>query len=824
MTRQRSFLAALIPLLLYFLLVASGARTTSLTVDEGLHIASGYTILRTGDYRLVEEHPPAIKMWLAAPLIPLRDLVNPTRLPAWDEAAHPTTESLPLLHMAQKLLYPSQPTDRWLFPARAMEALLGVLLLATIARWANDLWGTRGAVIATLFTALDPNLLAHGSVAGTDLGATALIVLALFVARRFLIHPTFRRATLTGIVLGIALTAKLTTALLGPVLTIAGLVYLVQKHGKARQHLFRLGLFVIGLTFLTFWAIYGFQVGSLPGLPFPVPAAAHATPILRLAEHSTDGHQAFLLGENSMRGWWWYFPVAFVLKTPLPLIILIAWGLLRFAFHVSRHPSFVVPHLTNHLVFWLFPLFYVVSSLLSPLNIGYRHLLPVLPFLYIGIGSIGSKKYEVRSTKLVYLEPRIQQPVVRFTFYVLVAWHTISTLALAPNYLTFFNELAGGPKNGWRFLADSNTDWGQGYKALARFQDENQTGNVQLSAFVFYDPALYGVDYDPLTPLRGDTPAIFPSRFAPSPGDYVISATPLDGIPLADPEMYDWFRWRAPNAQIANALHFYHVAEEETTVDWVAQCIKPTPPLDDRAIAEGFGNENIRRVDFDCSQSWIIPEGNQTPGRYVLHGALLPDTLKARLHLEPPPINDPMIAQHLNDTTITYRQCAYRTEPAFAIYMTTPGNIKAPTVALWTAPAETPPQALTTLPQHEGSIAFDGPLTFIGAQSTLDAQTRTVETWWRVTGDAPARPLSVMGHLLTESGEVKSIADGLGVPAIFWQQGDIVIQRHTFPLSETEHNQLYFLRTGVYWLDDGSRWRMTSTDADAIFVTLKTTP
>lgn len=814
MTRSRAYTAAVIPLLLYFLLATHAARATSLTVDEGLHIASGYTILRTGDYRLVEEHPPAIKLWLAAPLLPLYDLADPATLPAWDEAAHPTTESLPLLHMAQQLLYPSRPVERWLVPARAMEALLGVLLLATITRWAADLWGTRGALGAALFAALDPNLLAHGAVAGTDLGATTLIVLALYAAQRFLARPSLRRAALTGIVLGAALTAKLTAALLGPVLAVAGLVRLFQSHGHARKRLFRLGLLVIGLTSLAFWAVYGFQTGSVPGVPFPVPAAAHATPVLRLAEHSAGGHQAFLFGENSMRGWWWYFPAAFALKTPLPALILVVWLCLRFTFHVSRFRAGAFGRRFHNVPLWLFPLLYIVASLLSPLNIGYRHLLPVLPFLYIGIGAMGRRKYEVRNKRLAH-------HVSRFTFYALGTWLAAGTLALTPHYLTFFNEIAGGPRNGWRFLADSNTDWGQGYAALARFQETQHIDSVQLSAFIFYDPAIYGVNYTPLTPLRGDTPAIFPARFAPPPGDYAISTTPLDGIPLADPEMYDWFRWRAPDAQIANALHYYHVTAAETTIDWIAQCTHPTPPLDAAASAEGFGSDDIRRVDFDCTQSWIIPAGGQTPGRYVIHGALLEDTYKSRLHMEPPSLHDPVIAHHLGQTRISYRQRAYHNEPAFAIYTAVPEKVTMPTITAWAAPAATSPDALATRLPREGSIALDGPLAFIGAESTRDAETLTVETWWRVTGTPTGRPLSVMGHLLDATGEVTGIADGLGVPAAAWQPGDIIIQRHAFPLpADGNRRRNIFLRTGVYWLDDGSRWHITTSQADALFIAL----
>ena len=79
--------------------VGSAART-SMTIDEGLHITSGYTILRTGDYRLVEEHPPLVKLLQAVPLLPVPDLAEPTTLPEW-ESDIAATDSVRLVRATQ---------------------------------------------------------------------------------------------------------------------------------------------------------------------------------------------------------------------------------------------------------------------------------------------------------------------------------------------------------------------------------------------------------------------------------------------------------------------------------------------------------------------------------------------------------------------------------------------------------------------------------------------------------------------------------------------------------------------------------------------------
>ncbi|MGC9399128.1 MAG: phospholipid carrier-dependent glycosyltransferase [Anaerolineae bacterium] len=803
--------AALLLMLVFFAQALTAAEQLSMTIDEGLHVTSGYTILRTGDYRLVEEHPPLVKMWAALPLLPITDLPDPRALPPWNAAAAPTTDSLPLIEMTRQLLYPYRPLDRVIVPPRVMIALLGVLLGAVVYRWASDLRAPLRGLLALLLLVFDPNLLAHASVTGTDLGAACFITLALFCLHRALRRPNLARLTLTGIALGLAQGAKLSALLLLPIVALLLMLFCVRARCGSRGYLeVRALILVFALLAVTLWALYGFEVVRLFDWPLPLPAGHHAIPWLRLREHMVAGHEAFLLGTHSSDGWWFYFPLVFLLKTPLPTLILVAWASARLSQRILKQPSRVLRRVPETLTLALFPLLYILTSLTSRLNIGYRHLLPVLPFLYIGMGVCAPWRGRL------FHEARIRQHAAKIMLLILVVWQIGSSLTVAPHYLTFFNEIAGGPKNGWRYLADSNTDWGQGYKGLARFQRVQGIGKVQLSAFIFYDPALYGVVYEPLTPYGGDTPPVFPSRFAPPAGDYVISATTLDGIPLVDPEMYDWFRWREPDAKIANALFYYKVRPEETETHWVAQCVTPTAPLDAEDIAFGFGRDDLRQITFDCTQSWILP---QPPGHYALHGALLGDAWAARLHYRPPQAESSFVTEHLERTDIIYRQRRYGALPAFALYrMTTvPGS---PTQQrVWAAPAGTPPGALKGVSSQRAPVALDGPLTFLGVYLSESSEALEVETWWRVEEGAVGRPLSIMAHLLDVDGQTLGVADGLGVPPEQWRTGDVVVQRHRFPVQDEPP---LILRTGAYWLDDGQRWPVQNVaGADALFVPLQ---
>lgn len=774
--RARPLISAIPLLLLFWLLTLYAARSTSMTVDEGLHIASGYSILRTGDYRLVEEHPPLAKMWAALPLLFVPGLPDPRQFPAWDEALIQPEESLPLLMMAQKIVAAYTPVDRLVLPARAMIALLGLLLAAVVYRWAADLWGIRGGLLALLLLSLDPNILAHSAVVATDIGAAAMATLTLFLFARWLRQPRTGRLIPAGIALGLALGTKTSAILLLPIAALLGFIASPRQGKKGRAIPDLAGL--LGIAALTLWALYGFEVGHLPGVPIPVPAVSHTIPWLRLQRHLADGHPAFLMGENRLYGWWYYFPVAFALKTPLPTLLLLALSAITIIASGIRQPL-RWKHLIRR---WgplvLFPSIYGFGSLFSALNIGYRHLLPVLPFCFILAG------------RLAVLPSRF--PPLRFALYFLLAWLTLGTLRIAPHYLAFFNEIAGGPDNGWRYLADSNTDWGQGYKDLARFQRERGLKRVYLSAFIpSYDPAIYGVVYEPLTPMWGTTPPVFPSRFSPPPGDYVISATTLDGIPLVDPEMYDWFRKREPDARIAHVLFYYHVPPQEPPPRWVAQCTVPVAPLPPEVIAEGFGRDNLRLAEWDCTQAWLYPEGGNSAGWYVFY--------------RDPATETPFIRSHLALARLSYEQKRRGSTPPFRMYE-------------WPADTALPiPSSQPEIPPGESSpIPLNGPLTFLGATAFSEKDALNVETWWQVTQGPITRPLSIMGHLLAPDGEMIGQDDGLGVPPVVWQPGDVIVQRHRFPLVSPGTEVL--LRTGAYWLDTMERWPLAGTPEGDVIV------
>jgi hypothetical protein len=891
-----SLLFSLLALIL-FAQLSTHARASSLTFDEGPHIAAGYAYLRTGDLRLqpVHIHPPLANIMAAAPLLLQPDLPDPRRIDGWEIASLSAVTDA----VVWQYLYPA----RIALAARLPIIWMTLLLAAVVCRWAADLWGPRGGLLALFLLAFDPNIVAHGSLVTTDMAVTLWGTAALFLTARALRRPRRGYAVGVGIALGLALASKVSALSLIPALLVLALLAPV----RPRQRL-TAALGGLALAALTLWAVYRFEVRAVPAFSLPLPAATHLEIYRSLQEHYHLGHPAFLLGQNSDHGWWYYFPVAFALKAPLPTILLalaalvgkslpqraqegihktfvsfvsfvatillapaalvgkslpqraqegihktfvsfvsfvatillapaalvgkslpqraqegihktfvsfvsfVATILLAPAALVGKslpqraqegiHKTFVsfvsfvatillapaalvgksLPQRAQegiHKTFvsfvsfvdvrrWaplaVFPLVYLAPIPFSSVNIGYRHLLPILPFLFIFAGRLLARREEKRG---VGVDGSAAHPkplyLLRLAGYALLAWLALGTLRVAPNYLAFFNELAGGPAGGYRYLVDSNLDWGQNLWQLRDWMRESGVGWVFYAHYSPARPEVYGVSVDFLPPDPRSVPF---TPLDPTPGVYAIGATVLQGVYTQDVNTYAWFRARPPLARLGHALFLYRV-EPRPAPRWAAICTDAAAVLSPDALRAGLGRPDLRVVLVDCSQTQVF----LAPGP--------PGVLALPAETEPPP------GAALD---VLARQADGR--PLYNLYR------------LETTPA----------PEHPLAATLDGPLDFVGYSIfRIPAPPDVgVEMWtfWRVK-ERPARPLSLMGHLLGPDGVPVAVADGMGFPPEFWQPGDLILQRHRFSVPEKALLGEYTPATGAYWLDTMERWRVT---------------
>ena len=749
----------------------------SLTADEPVYIGAGYAFLQSGDPRLAPsaQHPPLMQELVALPLL-LQPGPQVSTLKGWDTAE--------MVHYAPAFVaWYGNTLDAATFTARMVVVFVTLLWGAFLFRWAADWAGPWGGIIALTLFVFDPNILAHATLATTDIGFSAFSFVALFAAMRLLRHPSWRYRLLAGVALGGSLGAKssgfFTALVLATLLLLTPLIDrrrnkpLMRRVAEASLEL----AFIMLLGFLVLWTSYGFEMQPLADGQLPVPMATQWKVWREMRDHLTTGHTGYLMGEIRDTGWLVYYPLAFALKTPLITLVLLVIGLIAAAVAGPRRWLAQLP-------LWIYLGGYMVATLLSRVNIGYRFLLPILPFLFILISQIAHRVSHIMSQA-----SRTTRFVARTVFYALSACYIINGVRLSPDYLTYFNLLAGGPLAGHRYLVDSNLDWGQSFTSLKAYLDEQKIEQVRLSYYTYTDPALYGIDYQPLAPSPG-APPVLPSRFDPPPGVYAISATTLQGVMVADPDTYDWFRHRKPVARPGTAMFVYQVDPHDKAPAWLAQCTSPVAPLSADAAMEGFGRSDLRTTYFDCTSAWVYPTGGESPGWY----ALFWDTAYSE---------DRFIQNRLAKSSLSYEQPLSGRLPAFVLYEQT---------------------SLITSPQFSADVPIKiGHLAFLGYTnpnpSPLHAgQTVEVDTWWRVD-NLPGRPLSIMMHLAGPGVVPAIVGDGLGVPIEHWHVGDVIIQRHVLPLPPDAPPGEYQLLTGAYWIETLERWTVLSGDqsgADSI--------
>ena len=561
--RRNPSIRIIVPaILLFWWLALNSMVGDSPTVDEQNHLARGVAFLHTGDPRLSLEHPPLVNVLSALPLLTLPDV----RLPLDDASWERQPPDVYWYHFAELFLWQyNDDVTRMVFLARLPILFLTLGLALTAYHLARLLWGRPSPLLAFLFLLFDPNVLAHGRYTTTDIGGTAFLFLAALLLWRMWQADgwNWRRWLWAGLGLGLAFGSKLSTLVFVPIFAVMAVLPLygdltaATRRARRKDGGRRLLQFLTAglLSILVVWAIFGFEWGpfafrgdGLAGLNrWPGPMPTFWAGLEQVLFISRGGRPAFLLGRFSNEGFVGYFPVAFLVKTPVLLLLLLPVTAVILLKSKSTRPK--------ALFLTLPPLFYFLFSMQSALNIGYRHLLPMLPFLYVLVSGLASGRVS-----------RFTFHISRFTVYVLFASLLIADFAIHPHYLSYFNLLAGGPENGRNILIDSNIDWGQDLLRLKAWMDENGVESVKLGWFGTAVPDYYGIHYDPIpgAPLYPfyslwGSPPFDPA--APEPGVYAISVTSLWELPLPDDQkyVYPWFRSREPDDRVGYSILIYEV-------------------------------------------------------------------------------------------------------------------------------------------------------------------------------------------------------------------------------------------------------------------------
>lgn len=563
-------------------LAISATTQWSLTYDEPAHITFGYGDYKTRDFRLAD-HPPLAHYLMALPMLPL-DLASPFDGPKWDLGDG--------YALADRFF--SSPNDAERIALRARIMIVAVWLAGgwIVWAWARRLFGDAGALLSMTLYLFFPDMMAHGSLATTDVPAVVAMLAALFTLARLVECLTVGRALLFALAVSAVVLTKYSGLLLAPVFVIVAIVAVVRRRPTNAFAFCGVAGAALVLSVTAIWAAYGFRYRAAldpptessyshmlvhghtrdprlnlsdeersflidrygrddlslieqltsdhPVMRVVLSAAdeAHLLPEayvygLALTVRRADQRSAFLLGETSVEGWWYYFPVAALLKTPVAVLAMAVLAAIAYRRRGGAEPpahresaafmpSTVLVIVVFEGVFWL-------TSMAAHLNIGHRHLLPVYPPLFVLCGAAGAWLRSPRG--LVRALPAV------------CAIAVIATSALAwPHQLGYFSELVGGSRNGARYLSDSNIDWGQDLIHLRRYldahADERPRERIKLTYFGTADPAWY--DLGDVSMFKFENPdANDNPRAEFTAGTYVISLTTLHGAYLK-PEFQRW--------------------------------------------------------------------------------------------------------------------------------------------------------------------------------------------------------------------------------------------------------------------------------------------
>lgn len=450
-------------IILFFLLIASVLRESPV-FDEIAFAPAGYEFLVKHDFTAEPFSPPLTREIIALPMLINKNVIN----------------------------------DKVFFYPRMVVVLFTLLLGIVVYLFSNKLYGIKAAIFSLLLFTFEPEILARGHIAMTDLITTFFFTLSLYLFYIFRKSFDHKKLILFSIVVGLTLSTKFT--MLPFLFVTLGSFIIFEKKKKLLNFNFwkkKAGfIFIfISLVFISLWSTYFFTFEPPLGyradpnraaiemakknvmikwaLTQPVPLGSYLSTIKEdLRENYTNDFikESYFFGKYSLYGFYGYYQMAsFLIKTPIPLIIFFVLSL----YYFFRKKDSYFPLIPIIVIF--------LSTSFTHVLLVLRYILPVYPFLII----YASQIVNVKKNKFVIV-----------LIAILTIWYIAGTLKVFPHYISYYNEIVGGEKNGYKYLVEGNMDLGQGLVDLATYQKEKNINNLQLAYFGTALPSRYGIRYE----------------------------------------------------------------------------------------------------------------------------------------------------------------------------------------------------------------------------------------------------------------------------------------------------------------------------------------
>jgi len=582
---------------LHFLLVRGEILRSTPTLDEVAHLPAGQSYLEQHTFRMYRHSPPLARLLAATAAWPSHPKLLYERTWKFAEPANHWAFAFEVIAAnATDAESRQRYIDSFTYGRYAI-AVWSMLTIPFLYWWGCSWFGRWSGILAATLWTLSPNILAHAGLVTTDLAATSAGLLASFAFSRWLEHPTRMSFALSSLTLGLAQLVKFSSLWLYFIFAFWLVAHLMlqrvrrrivsaeptsaprpNKQRPATERMSGLIRPFVGFGAMVLLSIViidagylfegvGTPLGSFPFLSesltrprnfedlpvaesnnltyqriwqaranrfqgtllayFPCPLPYHFVAGFDEQKFESEGkYPMYLRGEFASplpgadadtsifhrRGWWYYYLYAFAVKSPLStfllLVLAMAWSFYRPA---SRS---IVPLLYLALV----PI--LAMSFLTDINLGLRYILPALPFVFLVAGSL------LASGRPAW---------VFWIAGIAVLWNVGVIARIHPHELSYFNEAVGGPVNGRFHLIDSNIDWGQDLRGLARWLDEHPDWkkDIKIGYAGTISPEFEGIENYELAPrdlrqVRDEQLLPWekksdPLSWGPLPGKYAIS-------------------------------------------------------------------------------------------------------------------------------------------------------------------------------------------------------------------------------------------------------------------------------------------------------------
>lgn len=548
MSRRTGFALMTGALALHLWMGFSFIRSAAPTYDEAVHLSSGYACLVTGKCVMgLIGHPPFSEMLSATALLAYK--IN-------NFCAHPYFAYFQPYHYGDLFLYQNTVSaGKILNTARAFTFLVWTALSAfLIFFFAKRLANFTTACFSVAVFSFLPVFISNNALVTTDAAASVFYLGAFTFGYAFSIFPPGKAAVkgvkhfeepddkrrylyagLAGVAAGLAMASKFSMFVLPPLVIT---MWILHNLFEPKFRFSRLAWYSS-----VFAAISVFTLALACRFDLGLYFESLAGTLRRL----DSGSSSFAMGTYSLKGVWWYFPMALALKTPLAALLPASAGL----WAVFRRP--------RSAFLWLVlpAIFYFAAALMTKTQIGFRHIMPVMPFLALlaGLGlDFIFEKGGGRGRKI------LKWLLAPFA----VSWCCLLFIT-HPFYLSYFNELAGGPGNGWKYFVDSNYDWGQDLKPLGAGLKAIGNPPVILSYFGTAKPEYYGIKYSPLkaglstVEINGTGEEVCALK-RPL---LAVSATNLQGVYYPDHSVFYWLKKRKPLFTAGYSIFVYDLSGDK---------------------------------------------------------------------------------------------------------------------------------------------------------------------------------------------------------------------------------------------------------------------